>query len=248
MVNINNKFNKNPKISLARAISKLGITSRKQAMELIKKGVVRINGKVVLNVFQKVDLDRDKISINNKLIKKVKPVYILLNKPIGYITTRSDELNRKTVYELIKNINTWVFPVGRLDKDTSGLIIFTNDNKFGEYLTNPESEVSKKYLVKIDRPIANEDVEKLKNGVTILKNYTTLPADVEIIKPDRKELLITICEGKNRQIRRMFKALNYEVEDLMRVQIGEINIGNLKPGEWRYLKKSEISKLKARIK
>lgn len=246
MVNLKYKLNIKRNISLARALSKLGAASRKQAIELIEQGAVKVNGKLILNINYKVNPTHDKISIYNSIVKKVKPIYILLNKPEGYITTRSDELNRKTVYDLIKEVKSWVFPVGRLDKETSGLIIFTNDNHFGEFLTNPESDVQKEYLVQIDKPISDEDVLKLENGVTILKTYKTLPAVVKINKPDRKELIITICEGKNRQIRRMFKSLNYEVVKLVRIQIGEITIDNLKPGEWRYLTKSEVLKLKGK--
>ncbi|RCK76662.1 MAG: Ribosomal large subunit pseudouridine synthase B [Ignavibacteriae bacterium] len=244
---IKSHFRKTKKVSLARAISKLGVTSRKKAGQLIKEGVVTVNDKIIENINFKVDPDKDKISINGKVIKKVKPIYILLNKPEGYITTRSDELNRKTVYDLITDIKDWVFPVGRLDKDTSGLLILTNDNRLGELLTNPESEVPKTYSVFIDKPITEPALEALRKGVTILRNYKTLPAQVETVNQDPRRLILTICEGKNRQIRRMFEALNYKVLNLTRIKIGNLKIGDLKAGEWRYLTKSEIKELQEKL-
>lgn len=239
------KFTK--KVSLARAISKLGAVSRKQACQLIENGEVKVNGTIIRRVNHKVDLNVDQISINGKIVKKEKLIYILLNKPVGYITTRSDELNRKTVYDLIKDVQSWVFPVGRLDKDTSGLLILTNDNRLGELLTNPKSGVSKTYSLLINKPISDDDLLALRNGIVILGDYKTLPADVEIVDQDRKKLNITICEGKNRQIRRMFKTLNYEILELTRTQIGHVKIGNLKTGKWRYLTIAEINEFKRKL-
>ncbi len=230
-------------VSLPRAISKLGITSRKQAEELILSGRVSVNGIVSKNISLRVNLEKDKIKVDKMKIERKKYIYLMLNKPKGYITTRSDELNRKTIYDLIKNIKTWVFPVGRLDKDTTGLLLLTNDSKLGEVLTNPKSGIRKTYVAKIDKPIDRIDLEKLRTGVAIGKDLKTLPAKVNILNGSRTEIMLTIVEGKNRQVRRMFESLNYKVKELERVQVGPIVLGNLTSGLFRYLTTPEVEKL-----
>lgn len=232
------------KVSLARALSKLGFTSRKKAIELIINRQVSVNDQIIDIPNFRVDIVQDKIVVEGKNIQRKKYIYLILNKPSGYITTRVDELGRKTVYDLLEGIQEWIFPVGRLDKDTKGLLIFTNDNKFGELLTNPDYEVSKTYIAKIDKEISDLDLKYLRSGVTILKNYKTLPAEVKIINKDKTKLRITISEGKNRQIRRMFETLGYSVIELKRISIGNINLGNLKEGKWRFLNEKEVKKLR----
>lgn len=232
------------KVSLARALSKLGFTSRKKAIELIINRQVSVNDQIIDIPNFRVDIVQDKIVVEGKNIQRKKYIYLILNKPSGYITTRVDELGRKTVYDLLEGIQEWIFPVGRLDKDTKGLLIFTNDNKFGELLTNPDYEVSKTYIAKIDKEISDLDLKYLRSGVTILKNYKTLPAEVKIINKDKTKLRITISEGKNRQIRRMFETLGYSVIELKRISIGNVNLGNLKEGKWRFLNEKEVKKLR----
>lgn len=230
-------------VSLPRAISKLGVASRKQAEEMILTGRVTVNGLVVKNTSVRVDLNEDKIKLDGEAVKKKKFIYLILNKPKGYVTTRSDELNRKTIYDLIKNVSEWTFPVGRLDKDTTGLILLTNDNKLGETLTNPDSKIQKTYIAKINKPVGNSDLEKLRSGVFIEEELKTLPAKVSIMNGTKREIMLTIVEGKNRQVRKMFESLNYKVIELKRIQIGPILLGNLELGYFRHLTKPEVKKL-----
>lgn len=230
-------------VSLPRAISKLGAASRKQAEELIQAGRVTVNGIVSKNISLKVDLQKDKIRLDGKELRKKKFIYIVLNKPKGFVTTRSDELNRKTIYHLLEGVQEWVFPVGRLDKDTTGLLLITNDNKLGEILTNPKSKIHKTYVAKINKPLETFALEQLRNGVFIDDNLKTLPAKVNIMNGTKKEIMLTIVEGRNRQIRRMFESLNYDVIELRRIQIGPIKLGNLELGCYRHLAKLEVEKL-----
>ncbi|MDI6803056.1 MAG: pseudouridine synthase [Bacteroidota bacterium] len=230
-------------VSLPRAISKLGAASRKQAEELIRSGRVSVNGTVSKNISIRIDLRKDKIKLDSVDIQKKKFSYLILNKPKGYVTTRSDELNRKTIYDLIKNIRKWVFPVGRLDKDTTGLLLLTNDNKLGEVLTNPKSGIHKTYVAKINKPVDRIALEKLRGGVFIGEGLKTLHAKVNIINGSRTEIMLTIVEGKNRQVRRMFESLNYKVIELKRIQIGPIILGSLDSGCFRHLTKPEVEKL-----
>ncbi len=230
-------------VSLPRAISKLGAASRKQAEEMILSGRVTVNGLVLKNTSFRVDLREDKIKLDGEAIKKKKFIYLILNKPKGYVTTRSDELNRKTIYDLLNNVREWVFPVGRLDKDTSGLLLLVNDNKLGEALTNPDSKIQKTYVAKINKPIDRSDLEKLRSGVFIDEDLKTLPAKVNILNGTKTEIMLTIVEGKNRQVRRMFESLNYKVTELKRIQIGPIILGNLELGCFRHLTKPEVEKL-----
>jgi pseudouridine synthase len=234
-------------VSLERAISKLGWASRKEAREIIIQGKVSVNGKVITNPSFRVDIKKDKIAIDGEILKPKRKIYIILNKPKGVVTTRKDELNRKTIYDIVK-IDSWVAPAGRLDMESSGLLILTNDNKFADFITNPNSKIPKTYLVKLNRKIKQEDILKLKIGVEITidgKTYTTLPANVKVVKENKKTcwVEIEIIEGKNRQVRRMFEKLGYEVENLVRIKIGNFEDKNLKPGEWRFLKPDELKQI-----
>ncbi|CUS96461.1 23S rRNA pseudouridine2605 synthase [Candidatus Kryptobacter tengchongensis] len=234
-------------VSLERAISKLGYASRNIAREIIKHGRVSVNSKIITDSSYRVNLKKDKIAIDGQILKQKEKIYIILNKPKGIVTTRRDELNRKTIYDIVK-IDTWVAPAGRLDKDTSGLLILTNDNKFADFITNPESKVPKTYLVKLNKKIKQEDLLKLKLGIEIEVNgkiYTTMPANIKIVKTNPKTcwVEIEIVEGKNRQIRRMFEKLGYKVENLVRIKIGNFEDKNLKPGEWRFLNKEELKQI-----
>lgn len=231
-------------VSLERAISKLGYASRKIANEMIKQGRVSVNAKIIYDPSYRVSLTKDKIAIDGQVLKQKEKIYIILNKPKGVVTTRRDELNRKTVYDIVA-IDAWVAPVGRLDKDTSGLLILTNDNRFADFVTNPNSKIPKTYLVKLNKKIKPEDLLKLRIGIEIEANgetYITMPANVKVLKINQKTcwVEIEITEGKNRQIRKMFERLGYKVENLIRTKIGNFEDKNLKPGEWRFLNKSEL--------
>lgn len=231
-------------VSLERAISKLGYASRKIANEMIKQGRVSVNAKIIYDPSYRVSLTKDKIAIDGQVLKQKEKIYIILNKPKGVVTTRRDELNRKTIYDIVA-IDAWVAPVGRLDKDTSGLLILTNDNRFANFVTNPNSKIPKTYLVKLNKKIKPEDLLKLRIGIEIEANgetYITMPANVKVLKINQKTcwVEIEITEGKNRQIRKMFERLRYKVENLIRTKIGNFEDKNLKPGEWRFLNKSEL--------
>jgi pseudouridine synthase len=234
-------------VSLERALSKLGYTSRKNARELIIQGRVSVNSKIVNNPSFRVDLKKDKIAVDGHALKPKEKIYIVLNKPKGVVTTRKDELNRRTIYDILK-VDTWVAPVGRLDKDTGGLLLLTNDNKFADFITNPDSKIPKTYLVKLNKKIKQEDLLKLQIGIEIEldgQSYTTLPAKVKVSKLNQKTcwVEIEIVEGKNRQIRRMFEKLGYKVENLIRTKIGDFEDKNLKPGMWRFLKSEELKQI-----
>lgn len=234
-------------VSLERAISKLGYASRNVAREMIKQGRVSVNSKIITEPSYRINLKKDKIAIDGQILRQKEKIYIIFNKPKGVVTTRKDELNRRTIYDILK-LDIWVAPAGRLDKDTSGLLILTNDNKFADLITNPESQVPKTYLVKLNKKIKQEDLLKLKLGIEIEVNgqtYKTMPANVKVAKINPKTcwVEIEIVEGKNRQVRKMFEKLGYEVENLIRIKIGNFEDKNLKPGEWRYLDKEELKQI-----
>jgi pseudouridine synthase len=231
-------------VSLARAISKLGVTSRSQAAKLVSEGKVCINGLVVTSPSLRISMEKDKIKIEDKVIKPKKFIYLLMNKPMDVVTTRSDEKKRKTVYDLLGDIKEYVFPIGRLDKDTTGLLLLTNDNRLGERLTNPRSNVSKTYIAELDKTIKEKDLDILHQGVTLDDGYKTLPAFLKIIgdRNSKTKVEITITEGKNRQIHRMFESVGYKVVALKRIRLGNLNIGSTKLGHWRLLTKSEVIK------
>jgi 23S rRNA pseudouridine2605 synthase len=225
-------------------ISKAGLGSRAQARSWIHAGRVRVNGRVVENPDQWIDFDRDKILFDEKPLLAKSPVYILLYRPTGYITTFKDPEGRPTVYDLIADVDSFVSPVGRLDLDTSGLLILTNDTQFAERLTNPDHKIPKTYLVKCAGPVSDEALEQLRKGVD-LSDGPTRPAEVKRIRDSGKysHVEIKISEGRNRQVRRMVEAIGSKVLKLVRTAIGPIQIGILKIGTWRPMEEREIAAL-----
>ncbi len=227
-------------ITLARAISKLGAASRSQAILLITSGKVKVEGRTVRSPNLWIDPKGEKIEVEGEMIHGERKVYLALNKPAGVVTTRSDELGRKTIYDCIPKDLPWVFPVGRLDKDTSGLIILTNDTRFGERITSPHYMLAKKYEVVLATPLKPTDRAKLELPMALEDGTALQPATVEV-QSESLKYLVTIHEGKNRQVRRMFEYFGYDVTALKRLSIGHIELGSLKEGEHRKLTREEIA-------
>jgi len=205
---------------------------------------VEVNGRIVENPDHWIDFKRDRILFDGIPLRSREKRYILLNKPTGYITTFRDPDGRPTVYDLIQEIDTFVSPVGRLDLDTSGLLILTNDTRLAERLTNPDHHMPKTYLVKAVGPLTEEGLAALRRGVE-LNDGPTRPAKVIRLRDSEKytHLEITITEGRNRQVRRMLEAVNSKVLKLVRLRIGSLEIGDLKIGHWRELTPQELRAL-----
>ena len=230
-------------IRLQKYLADSGVASRRKCEEFILNGDVEVNGQVVQELGTKVT-QQDEVKFRGKLVKPVEDkVYILLNKPIGYVTTAKDQFERDTVLDLVK-VKQRIVPVGRLDMYTSGALILTNDGEFVNKYTHPKNEIDKTYNVTLAGKIESNEVEALRNGVELDDGYITKPAKVKILKIDEEKnisrIQIIIHEGKNRQVRRMCEAINKKVLALHRSKIGNIDVKDLKIGEWRYLKKSEI--------
>jgi len=237
-------------VSLPRALSKLGLCSRTQAFDLIAAGRVTVNGRVSRDATLRVSLEADNISVDGASTKGQRaPLVIALHKPVGYLTTRADPQGRKTVYDLLPRIDRFVFPVGRLDKETSGLLILTDDHRLGEALTNPQSHVPKTYEAVVDRLPDAEGLAALRRGLDIGRGETTRPAEISSIETPSGEacLRITINEGKNRQIRRMLAAVGLTVRSLSRVAIGGFALGDLAPGGHRVLSPPEQAELSSAL-
>ena len=232
---------------LQKYLANNGVTSRRKAEEDILAGKVKVNGKIIVELGTKINPKIDKVEYEGRIIKQEeKKVYILLNKPIGYVTTVKDQFARDTVIDLVKKADVKVLPVGRLDMYTSGAIILSNDGDFIYHVTHPKHEVEKTYTVTLKGKVTNEEVQKLKDGVEI-EDYITKPAKVKILKIDEEKnisrLEIVIHEGKNRQVRKMCEAVGKKVLALHRSKIGNINVKDLKIGQWRYLKQEEVKML-----
>jgi 23S rRNA pseudouridine2605 synthase len=228
--------------TLERVLSKAGVGSRTQARSWIHAGKVQVNGKVVENPDHWVDFERDRVLFEGKPLTKRRNLYILLYKPTGYITTFKDPEGRPTVYDLIQDIDQFISPVGRLDLDTSGLLIMTNDTQLAERLTNPDHKVPKTYLLKCSTLLPDEALEQLRRGVE-LNDGPTRPAEVRRVRDFGKytHLEITITEGRNRQVRRMIEAVGSKVLKLVRTHIGPVTFGDLKIGEWREMQPEELA-------
>jgi 23S rRNA pseudouridine2605 synthase len=225
-------------------LSKAGVGSRTDARKWIGAGRVAVNGKLIQTPDAWVDLDRDKITLDGKPIEAQERIYLLLYKPKGYLTTYKDPEGRATVYDLLKGLDQWVIPVGRLDQDTSGLLIMTNDTKFADHVMSPEHKVPKTYLVKTTTLITEEQINQLRRGIT-LSDGPTKPATVSRLADtnSKSTLEITITEGRNRQVRRMIEAIGSKVRKLVRTAIGPVRIEKLEIGRFRKLTKQEISLL-----
>ncbi len=234
-------------IRLQKYLAEAGIASRRKAEELIVQGKVKVNGKIVTELGTKIVPNKDKVEFEDKEVKiQNNLVYILLNKPIGYVTTAKDQFNRDSVLDLVK-VKERVVPVGRLDMYTSGALILTNDGNFVYQVTHPKHEIEKTYTVTLKGIITDEEVQKLRDGVKILNDeeeYITRPAKVKILKTDIEKnisrLEIVIHEGKNRQVRKMCEAVGRKVLALHRSKIGSLGVKDLKLGQWRYLSEKEV--------
>ena len=231
---------------LQKYLAECGIASRRKCEEYITQGKVQVNGKTITELGVKVNPEKDKITFEVKNVKQEeRKVYILLNKPIGYVTTSDEQFGRDKVLDLVK-VRERVVPVGRLDMYTSGALILTNDGDFVYKVTHPKHEITKTYTVTVKGIIKNEEVEQLRKGVKI-DDYTTRPAKVKILKTDEEKdisrLEITIHEGKNRQVRRMCESVGRRVIALHRSKIGNIGVKDIELGKWRYLKDFEVKTL-----
>ena len=237
---------KRPLKTLERVISKAGLGSRAEARRWIAAGRVSVNGKTVQTPDYWVDFARDKVMLDGKPVRAGKKIYLLLYKPKGYLTTHKDPEGRPTVYDLIPELGAWVVPVGRLDLDTSGLLILTNDTQFAERLTNPEHRIPKTYQLRASTMLADKQIDQLRKGVT-LADGPTRPAIVKRLRDTAKYtfLEITITEGRNRQVRRMLEAIGSKVLKLVRTAIGSVRIGELPIGKHRPLTEDEVSHLGA---
>lgn len=235
---------KDIKIRLQKHLSACGIASRRKAEELIASGKVRVNGKIAV-IGDKVDPKRDKISVRGKtVVSNDSKCYIMLNKPRGFITAMSDDRGRKTIADLTADVGVKVFPVGRLDRDSEGLLIMTNDGDITNILTHPSNHVNKTYRVTVKGEVSEDKLKKLCEGV-IIEGRKTLPCDVFVVerKEDRTVLNFIIHEGRNRQIRKMCAAVGLEVLRLKRIEIAGIKLGKLPAGSWRPLNQKELNRL-----
>jgi 23S rRNA pseudouridine2605 synthase len=229
---------------LERVLSKAGLGSRTDARKWIGAGRIHVNGRLIQTPDHWVDLERDQVTLDGKPVRASKKLYLLLNKPKGYITSYGDPDGRPTVYDLIQSLGQWVVPVGRLDQDTSGLLPLTNDTHFAELVTNPEYKIPKTYLVKASTRLSDEQLDQLRNGVT-LSDGPTQPAVVKRVRDSGKYTFVelTIREGRNRQVRRMIEAIGSKVLKLVRTEIGGIRIGDLPIGTYRELSADEVKSL-----
>jgi len=235
---------KRPLKTLERVLSKAGVGSRVDARSWTHAGRVRVNGQITRNPDQWIDMKRDRVLFDGKPLVARERIYLLLYKPPGYLTTYKDPEGRPTVYDLIADVGTFLSPVGRLDLDTSGLLLMTNDNQFAERVTNPNSHVPKTYLVKASAVLTDRQLQQLRDGIE-LADGPTRPALVTRLRDSGKytHFEITLTEGRNRQVRRMVEALEAKVLKLVRVRIGNIAIGRLPIGKWRLLTAAEVASL-----
>lgn len=235
-------------VRLQKLLSECGIASRRKAEELIEQGKVRVNGHVA-SLGDKVDPQNDRVTVQGRKVSVPKEKkYIMLHKPRGYVTTMSDEMDRKCVAELVENVGVRVYPVGRLDKDSEGLLLLTNDGELANAIAHPKGHVSKTYRVTVRGKVTEEQQARLSAGI-MLDERLTAPAEVRTVSvtDDRTTLEMTIYEGRNREIRRMCESLGLEVLRLKRISIGKIKLGGLKYGDWRELNDDELRSLRTLV-
>ncbi len=237
------------RVSLPRALSKLGLTSRSRALLDIADGKVAVNGKIEQNPHRWVNLKEDKILVSGKESKPRGKRYLVFHKPINVVTTTSDEKGKETIYDVLGSKGAGLIPVGRLDKNSSGLLLLTNDNQAADFLTNPEHEIHKTYDATIEKPVTPSDLQKLREGVEIILNgnvYRTKPAEVTMLS--KTKIRIAIAEGKNRQVRKMLEELGFSVLHLVRISVGPFKLGTMKSGQVRELSADEVELLNEMMK
>lgn len=229
---------------LQKYLAQCGVASRRKSEELIESGKVKINGRVA-QIGDKVNPKKDDITVSGKkIVKSKKYTYIMLHKPRGFITTMSDEMDRKCVAMLVKDVGARVYPVGRLDRESEGLLLMTNDGEFANAMTHPTKHVPKTYRVTVRPSISEEQITKLSTGI-VIDGRMTAPAEVRVVKREENRVVIEIIlyEGRNRQIRKMCDALGLEVARLKRIAVGSVKLGMLPQGKWRELSEEEVHKL-----
>lgn len=232
------------KVRLQKFLSEAGVASRRKAEEMIRNGSVKVNG-AVAQIGDSVDPKKDTVTVKGKKVIKERSMrYILLNKPRGYVTTTDDDLGRKCVLELVKDVKERIYPVGRLDRVSEGALIMTNDGAFANAMMHPSKHVPKTYRVTVRPGVTAEQVDILSTGIEI-DGRMTAPADVHVLSKEegRAVLEIVLYEGRNRQIRKMSEALNLEVARLRRIAVGPVKLGMLQTGEWRDLTPAEVESL-----
>jgi 23S rRNA pseudouridine2605 synthase len=235
-------------VRLQKYMADNGIASRRKSEEMIANGMVKVNGRVA-TIGDKVNPQRDKVTVKGRKIStnsKAKRYYIMINKPRGYVTTMSDELDRKCVAELVKDIPARVYPVGRLDRDSEGLLLMTNDGEFANKVTHPSKHVYKVYRVTVRPAITEEQLVEMSGGM-VIDGRKTAPCEIHVVQRQegRCVLEIILREGRNRQIRKMCEQVGLEVPRLKRIAIGQVKLGGLKSGAWRELTKEEVHRLQA---
>jgi 23S rRNA pseudouridine2605 synthase len=237
-----------PTMTLDRVLSRFGLASRSEAREAIVAGRLKVNGRVVRDPDQWVEPGRDTIHFDGARLKRARRIYLLFYKPKGVITSYGDPDNRRTVYEYLGDLKRWVAPVGRLDKDTSGLLLLTNDTEFADFVTSPESRVAKTYLVKSSGLLSDEVIARLRAGVEMKRGDFASPESVRRLEDRGKYtwLEIVLVEGKNREVRRMIEAVGFKVLKLVRTRLGPLTLEGLEVGKWRELKPAEVSALRNR--
>jgi len=236
-------------LSLARALSKFGVCSRAEAARWIEAGRVQVDGRVVRVPARRIDPRHQEVRVDGRRAgDDTERIVLVLHKPVGYITSRGDPGGRPTVYDLLDEGGPWVFPVGRLDRDSSGLLILTNDHRLGQRLTDPEAHVPKRYHARVRGIPALEALGALREGVPLGDGTVSRPAQVRALgtaQSGSSWLEIVLTEGKNRQVRRMCASVGHDVEELVRVAVGALALGDLAPGQWRQLSRAEIARMAA---
>lgn len=230
---------------LQKYMALAGVASRRKSEEIILNGHVKVNNKIVTKLGTKVDPKKDKVMVKNKLVKiETNSIYIMVNKPLGYLSTVKDEKDRKTVIDLIEGVEERIYPVGRLDADTTGLLLLTNDGGLTYKITHPSNNVVKKYIAIVEGTPNKRELMQLRQGVFI-DGRKTAPAKIKILKRFDNDSIIEvqIREGRNRQVKKMFEKTNHPVKKLKRVAIGDINMGNLDIGNYRFLSDEEVDYL-----
>ena len=233
-------------LRLQKYLADCGVASRRASEKLISDGRISVNGEIVTQMGFIVDEENDEVKFDGRIVKPVsRKIYIMLNKPAGYVTTVSDDKGRPTVLELVSDIQDRLFPVGRLDYDTEGLLILTNDGDLTYKITHPKNQIKKTYVAEVTGNITMETINSLRRGV-VIDGYKTMPAEVEVVGATKlgTKLEITITEGRNRQVRKMFESCGCIVKRLKRIREAGLLLGHLPTGKWRKLSQSEINMLK----